>query len=212
MVIALDGPAGSGKSTIAKSLASSMEIEYLDTGAMYRAITLFLINNNIDFDCENMATEIAAIDIDIQGAKTFLNGDDVSSEIRAENINSNISKVAANAAVREKLVALQRKIGSSKDMILDGRDIGTVVFPDADFKFYIDASSDVRARRRVEQNKRLGIEESYELVKDNIERRDEMDKSREIGPLKCADDAIVIDTSNINLEQTINLIKGKMGV
>ncbi len=212
MIIALDGPAGSGKSTIAKSLAKDLNVEYLDTGAMYRAMTLFLLTNNVELTNETAVAEaIADVTIDIDGKRTILNGEDVSSQIRGEDINQNISVVAANGAVRDILVRSQRMIGQSKDMILDGRDIGTVVFPNADFKFYIDASSDVRAKRRVAQNKRLGINESFETIKASIEARDEMDRNREIGPLKCAEDAIVIDTSNINLKQTIAEIKKEMG-
>lgn len=211
MIIALDGPAGSGKSTIAKELAKDLNIEYLDTGAMYRAMTLHLLSNNVDLsDNDAVAKSIESITIDVEGKKTFLNGEDVSSQIRGEDINKNISAVAALGSVRDVLVRSQRQIGQSKDMILDGRDIGTVVFPDADFKFYIDASSDVRAERRVAQNKRLGINESFETIKASIEKRDDMDRSREIGPLKCADDAIVIDTSSINLKQTIVAIKKEM--
>lgn len=212
MIIALDGPAGSGKSTIAKELAKDLNIEYLDTGAMYRAMTLHLLTNNVDLSSDlEVARSIESITIDIEGKKTFLNGEDVSSQIRGEDINKNISAVAALASVRDVLVKSQRLIGQSKDMILDGRDIGTVVFPDADFKFYVDASSDVRAQRRVAQNKRLGINESFETIKASIEKRDEMDRNRAIGPLKCAEDAIVIDTSNINLKQTIAVIKKEMG-
>ncbi len=211
MIIALDGPAGSGKSTIAKELAKSLNIEYLDTGAMYRAMTLHLLNEGVNLDdADAVAKSIADITIDVEGKKTFLNGDDVSSAIRQESINQNISKVAALGAVRDILVKSQRLIGQSKDMILDGRDIGTVVFPDADYKFYIDASSDVRAKRRVAQNRKLGIDESFETIKASIEHRDEMDRNREIGPLKCAEDAIVIDTSDINLKQTIVVIKKEM--
>lgn len=211
MIIALDGPAGSGKSTIAKELAKSLNIEYLDTGAMYRAVTLFLLEQKVNIDDQDaVANAITDITIDVDGKKTFLNGKDVSKDIRQEQINKNISVVAANGAVRDILVKSQRKIGESKDMILDGRDIGTIVFPNADYKFYIDASSDVRAERRVAQNKRLGNNESFETIKANIEHRDEMDRNRKIGPLKCAEDAIVIDTSNINLKQTIAVIKKEM--
>lgn len=211
MIIALDGPAGSGKSTIAKELARDLNIEYLDTGAMYRAMTYYLLTEAVNLDDEQAVSEaIADITIDVDGKKTFLNGIDVSTQIRQERINNNISKVAALAPVREVLVKSQRLIGESKDMILDGRDIGTVVFPNANYKFYIDASSDVRATRRVIQNKKLGINESLETIKKSIENRDEKDRNREIGPLKCAEDAIVIDTSNIDLKQTIALIKKEM--
>ncbi|WOO89267.1 (d)CMP kinase [Mollicutes bacterium LVI A0078] len=212
MIIALDGPAGSGKSTIAKELAKDLQVEYLDTGAMYRAMTLFLLRNNVELtDSEAVANAIKDVIINVDGKETFLNNENVSEQIRSEDINQNISVVAANGAVRDILVKSQRLIGQSKDMILDGRDIGTVVFPNADYKFYIDASSDVRAKRRVSQNKRLGINESFETIKASIENRDEMDRNREIGPLKCADDAIVIDTSNINLKQTIAILKKEMG-
>lgn len=211
MIIALDGPAGSGKSTIAKELAKDLQVEYLDTGAMYRAMTLFLLRNNVELtDGEAVANAIKDVIINVDGKETFLNDENVSKQIRSEDINQNISVVAANGAVRDILVKSQRLIGESKDMILDGRDIGTVVFPNADYKFYIDASSDVRAKRRVNQNKRLGINESFETIKASIENRDEMDRNREIGPLKCADDAIVIDTSNINLKQTIAILKKEM--
>ncbi len=212
MIIALDGPAGSGKSTIAKSLAKELSIEYLDTGAMYRAITLHLLTNEVDLEDETQVLKnIENITINVEGEKTFLNNSDVSSKIRDERVNCNISKVASLASVRNKLVSLQQEIGKNKDMILDGRDIATVVFPNADYKFYIDASSDVRARRRVMQNQELGINESFETIKESIERRDHLDKTREIGPLKCAKDAIVIDTSNLDLVATIDLIKTKMG-
>ncbi len=211
MIIALDGPAGSGKSTIAKELAKDLQVEYLDTGAMYRAMTLFLLRNNVELtDSDAVANAVKDVIINVDGKETYLNDENVSKEIRSEDINKNISVVAANGAVRDILVKSQRLIGESKDMILDGRDIGTVVFPNADYKFYIDASSDVRAKRRVSQNKRLGINESFETIKASIENRDEMDRNREIGPLKCADDAIVIDTSNINLKQTIAILKKEM--
>ncbi len=211
MIVTLDGPAGSGKSSIAKELAKELKIEYLDTGAMYRAITLFLLNQNIDLDDEQSIDDVIEnIEIKINGQKTFLNGVDVTNEIRSEQINKNISKVAAIASVRESLVANQRQIGEDTDLIVDGRDIGTVVFPNAKYKFYIDASSYIRAKRRVAQNKKIGINENFETIKRNIEIRDEMDKNRKIGPLKCAEDAIVIDTSNITLKQTITLIKKEM--
>ncbi len=211
MIIALDGPAGSGKSTIAKQLADKLNIDYLDTGAMYRALTLYMITNNVNLDDQKaVSNSLINIEIDIDGHKTLLNNVDVSDKIRSQYINNNISKVASIKAVRDFLVASQQKIASKKDMILDGRDIGTVVFPDADYKFYINASSEVRARRRVEQNKQLGTYESYEAIKESIEKRDAMDMKREFGPLKCAHDAIIIDTSNIDINETILLITKEM--
>lgn len=208
MIIALDGPAGSGKSTIAKKLANNLGISYLDTGAMYRCITFYLLSNNVDINhVEEVINRLDDINVDIIDNKFYLNGIDVSTKIRSEEVNKNISTVAAIKEVREKLVCLQQEIGKQRDTILDGRDIGSVVFPDADYKFYIDASSEVRAKRRFSQNSKLGETQSLAEIKASIERRDHLDKTRSHGPLVQTEDAILIDTSNMTLNQVIKKIK-----
>lgn len=202
-IIALDGPSGSGKSTIANLLAKKLKISYLNTGSMYRALTLYLLENNIkktdDFD-KNI---LENINIDINKDKVFLNGEDVSKEIRDKEVTENVSWVSSMPEVREYLVEMQRNISNNKSIILDGRDIGTVVFPNAKYKFYLTASSFVRAKRRFDQKE---IAKSFEEIKEDIEKRDYLDSHREISPLKKADDAIEIDSSDLTIAQTIDKI------
>lgn len=202
-IIALDGPSGSGKSTIANLLAKKLKISYLNTGSMYRALTLYLLENNIkktdDFD-KNI---LENINIDINKDKVFLNGKDVSKEIRDKEVTENVSWVSSMPEVREYLVEMQRNISNNKSIILDGRDIGTVVFPNAKYKFYLTASSYVRAKRRFDQKE---IAKSFEEIKEDIEKRDYLDSHREISPLKKADDAIEIDSSDLTISQTIDKI------
>lgn len=206
-IIALDGPSGSGKSTIANLLANKLKISYLNTGSMYRALTLYFLENNIK-KSENIDIKILKkINIDINEDKVFLNGKDVSQEIRDKEVTENVSWVSSIPVVREYLVEMQRKISNNKSIILDGRDIGTVVFPDAKYKFYLDASSFVRAKRRFEQNE---IDKSFEEIKKDIEKRDYLDSHREISPLKKAEDAIEIDSSDLTIDQTIEKILEKM--
>ena len=206
-IIALDGPSGSGKSTIANLLADKLKISYLNTGSMYRALTLYFLENNIK-KSENIDIKILKkINIDINEDKVFLNGKDVSQEIRDKEVTENVSWVSSIPVVREYLVEMQRKISENKSIILDGRDIGTVVFPDAKYKFYLDASSFVRAKRRFEQNE---IDKSFEEIKKDIEKRDYLDSHREISPLKKAEDAIEIDSSDLTIDQTIEKILEKM--
>lgn len=202
-IIALDGPSGSGKSTIANLLAKKLKISYLNTGSMYRALTLYFLKNNIkksdDFD-KNI---LENINIDINKDKVFLNGEDVSKEIRDKEVTENVSWVSSMPEVRKYLVEMQRNISNNKSIILDGRDIGTVVFPNAKYKFYLTASSYVRAKRRFDQNE---IDKSFEEIKEDIEKRDYLDSHREISPLKKADDAIEIDSSDLTIAQTIDKI------
>ncbi|EEB36326.1 cytidylate kinase [Anaerococcus hydrogenalis DSM 7454] len=202
-IIALDGPSGSGKSTIANLLAKKLKISYLNTGSMYRALTLYFLENNIkksdDFD-KNI---LENINIDINKDKVFLNGEDVSKEIRDKEVTENVSWVSSMPEVREYLVEMQRNISNNKSIILDGRDIGTVVFPNAKYKFYLTASSFVRAKRRFDQKE---IDKSFEEIKEDIEKRDYLDSHREISPLKKADDAIEIDSSDLTISQTIDKI------
>lgn len=206
-IIALDGPSGSGKSTIANLLANKLKISYLNTGSMYRALTLYFLENNIK-KSDNIDIKILKkINIDINEDKVFLNGKDVSQEIRDKKVTENVSWVSSIPIVREYLVEMQRNISKNKSIILDGRDIGTVVFPDAKYKFYLDASSFVRAKRRFEQNE---IDKSFEEIKKDIEKRDYLDSHREISPLKKAEDAIEIDSSDLTIDQTIEKILEKM--
>lgn len=206
-IIALDGPSGSGKSTIANLLADKLKISYLNTGSMYRALTLYFLENNIKKSDTIDKKILKKINIDITENKVLLNEKDVSQEIRDKEVTENVSWVSSIPVVREYLVEMQRNISKNKSIILDGRDIGTVVFPDAKYKFYLDASSYVRAKRRFEQNE---IDKSFEEIKKDIEKRDYLDSHREISPLKKAEDAIEIDSSDLTIDQTIEKILEKM--
>ncbi len=215
-IIALDGPAGSGKSTIAKVIAKIFGLTYLDTGAMYRMVALYILENNIDFnnvaDVENILNNIK---VDIIDDKFILNGKDVSLEIRTPEVTKIVSPVSAIKAVRVKLVDLQREISKGKKVILDGRDIGTVVFPNADLKIFLVASPEERAKRRVKDYASKGITEDFETVLKDILERDHTDSTRKESPLKKAEDAIEVDTSFLNIEESVqaisNLIKEKIG-
>lgn len=208
MIIAFDGPAGSGKSTVAKIISEKLGITYLDTGAMYRAVTLYFLENDIDFNDENQVKiNLEKIELEFINDKLYLNNKDVSVQIREKNVNDNVSFVSAIRIVREKMVDLQRKMSGKKSVALDGRDIGTVVFPNADYKFYVTASVDVRARRRYEEELQKGKTNiSFDEVKKSMENRDYIDSNREVTPLKKADDAIEIDTSGMSIEQVLEKI------
>ncbi|MFQ9999030.1 MAG: (d)CMP kinase [Anaerococcus obesiensis] len=206
-IIALDGPSGSGKSTIANILAKKLKISYLNTGSMYRAVTLFFLENNIKKSDKIDIDLLRKINIDIKGDKVFLNEKDVSEKIRNKELTENVSWVSSIFLVRKYLVDMQRKISQNKSIILDGRDIGTVVFPNAKYKFFLVASSEVRAKRRYEQNE---IDKSLEEIQKDIEKRDYLDSHREISPLKKAEDAIEIDSSNLTIDETIEEIINKM--
>lgn len=206
-IIALDGPSGSGKSTIANILAKKLKISYLNTGSMYRALTLYFLENGITNEEQIQLEFLQNIKIDINEDRVFLNGKDVSEEIRNKIVTENVSWVSSIPIVRKYLVDLQRKISENKSIILDGRDIGTVVFPNAKYKFFLVASSEVRAKRRYEQNE---IDKSLEEIQKDIEKRDYIDSHREISPLKKAKDAIEIDSSKLTIDETIDEILGKM--
>lgn len=206
-IIALDGPSGSGKSTIANILAKKLKISYLNTGSMYRALTLYFLENGIKNEDKIDLKLLQNIKIDINEDRVFLNGKDVSDEIRNKIVTENVSWVSSIPLVRKYLVDMQRKISENKSIILDGRDIGTVVFPDAKYKFFLVASSEIRAKRRYEQNE---IDKSLEEIQKDIEKRDYIDSHREISPLKKASDAIEIDSSNLTIDETIDEILGKM--
>ena len=209
--IALDGPAGSGKSTIAKQLSKSLSILYLDTGAMYRACALKAKKLGISSnDEEKVNTFINDIDITVKyvdGAqKTYLDGEDVSTAIRENEISMMASNISAIKSVRLKLVELQREIAKVTDCVLDGRDIGTHVLPNANYKFYVTASLDVRAERRYLELLARGQNVDKDALKKEMEIRDYNDSHREFAPLKQADDAILIDTSNMSIDEVINTV------
>ena len=206
MIIAIDGPAGSGKSTIAKLIAEDLELVYLDTGAMYRLVTLKALNDGILGNLDKIIKMLDNLNIDIKENGFYLDDIDVSEEIRKPVVSENVSDIAAIREVREKMVDLQRKFSESKNVILDGRDIGTVVFPNADVKIFLVADAKERANRRykelVAKGENVRIEEIYE----NILKRDEIDSTRKESPLKKADDAVEVDTTSKNIEEVKNEI------
>ena len=206
MIIAIDGPAGSGKSTIAKLIAEDLELVYLDTGAMYRLVTLKALNDGILGNLDKIIKILDNLNIDIKENGFYLDDIDVSEEIRKPVVSENVSDIAAIREVREKMVDLQRKFSESKNVILDGRDIGTVVFPNADVKIFLVADAKERANRRykelVAKGENVRIEEIYE----NILKRDEIDSTRKESPLKKADNAIEVDTTSKNMEEVKNEI------
>lgn len=211
LIVAIDGPAGSGKSTIAKLIAKKFSFTYIDTGAMYRMITLYLLENNIDFnDLKEIEKVLNSINLDMQGDKFYLNNIDVSTKIREKRINENVSKVASIKIVRENLVNLQRKISNNKNVILDGRDIGTVVFPNAQVKIFLVASPEERARRRHNEFLEKKVDITYDEVLKSLKERDHIDSTREESPLIKADDAIELDTTNLTIEDVINFISDKI--
>ena len=214
--IAIDGFSSCGKSTIAKAISMKYKMRYIDTGAMYRAITLYCIQNNIivngvvnidmlESNLSNINVEFV-YDLKEKMSHTILNQINVEDEIRGIEVSENVSIIAKIQMVREKLVFLQQKIGEQKSVVMDGRDIGTKVFPDAEVKFFITADAEVRAGRRLRELQLKNIEVSFTQVLDNIEMRDSNDTSRKINPLKMAEDAILIDNSQISLEEQSILI------
>ena len=209
--IAIDGPAGAGKSTIAKSIAARKKITYLDTGAMYRAVGLKVYLTNSDMYDENQLSNILDnLDLDIKYVngeqKVFLDGKDVSKDIREHHISKLASDVSAIPACRLKLVDLQRRIAEKSDCVLDGRDIGTYVLPDANVKIFLTASPEVRATRRYKELLAKGQKVEYDKVLSDINERDKNDSSRAFAPLKKADDAVEIDSSDMTIEQVIAVI------
>ena len=213
-IVAVDGPSGTGKGTITKLVAEKFGFQYLDTGAMYRCVTLKLLNEKISIeDTEKIEKILKDIKIELDGDKIYLDGEDVSKRIREEDVTNNVSQVSHIPIVRTSMVELQRRISEGKDVILDGRDIGTNVFPNAEVKIYLDASTEERAKRRFKQNQEKGIDIPFEEVKKNIEFRDNNDKNSTVGALKKADDAVYIDTTKLSIKQVerkvIKIIKKK---
>lgn len=216
MIVAIDGPAGAGKGCVTKQVGKRLGLLNIDTGAMFRCVTLNVLQEGIKVEEENKMKEVLdKIDIDLkESGEVFLNGKDVSKQIREDRVNHMVSPVSVIPIVREKLLELQRKMAQGKNIIMEGRDIGTVVFPNADVKIYLDASAEERARRRVKQNQENGIESSYEEVLKSIIERDTKDINRQIAPLKQAEDAIYLDSTNMSVEETaneiVNLIQKKL--
>jgi cytidylate kinase len=210
--IAIDGPAGAGKSSIAKALSKRLGYIYIDTGAMYRAVALFFVENNISDGADSRIESLLdKLEISIKyedGAqKVILNGEDVTDKLRLEEIGKLASKFSAIGSVREKLVALQRKLAQKENVVMDGRDIGTVVLPNADLKIYLSASSKVRAKRRyLELLEKGHTDLDINEIEDEIIKRDEADMNREISPLKQADDAYYLDSSDMTLEEVVSKI------
>jgi cytidylate kinase len=210
IIIAIDGPAGSGKSTTAKIVAEKLGYVYIDTGAMYRAVTLSCIENNTPIDDESVSKVVDNVQIELVqseiGQRTILNGKDVSDDIRRPDVTKLVSPVSAMAYVREKLVTQQREMGKSGGVVMDGRDIGTVVFPQAELKIYLVASIRARAERRLKELQNKGFDSSVETIEEQILARDKYDSTRDISPLMKADDAIEIDTSNITISEQTKII------
>ena len=204
-IVAIDGPAGAGKSTIAKLVAQRIGADYIDTGAMYRAVALKLFRTGTDYkDPEALQAMLDGMDVDFSEGHTILDGEDVSGLIRTPEISALASPSSGIPAVRYKLTALQQAMGKRKSIVMDGRDIGTVVFPDADFKFFLTASADERARRRTEEMRAKGQEADFETIRADIIQRDYQDSHREFRPLKKAEGAVEIDSTDMSIESVVD--------
>jgi CMP/dCMP kinase len=222
LVIAIDGPAGTGKSSVSRGLARSLSARYLDTGAMYRIVTLAVLRAGVDLS-DTPAIELSAADIPVSVGydpdedRAYLDAEDVSREIRGDAVTRAVSAVSAVPAVRARLVGLQRELAAGPDsVVVEGRDIGTVVLPDADVKIFLTASPEERARRRNDQNVASGLGDDYEAVLADVKRRDHLDSTRAVSPLRAADDASVVDSSDMTEAQVIahllKLVEERAGV
>lgn len=208
MIIAIDGPAGSGKGTIASLVSKKLNLVNIDTGATYRCVALETIKEKVGLEETDKIIEISKnIDIKLtEDSRVFLNDEEVTNRIREKDVTKIVSEVSSIEKVRENLVTLQRNMAKGKNVIMEGRDITTVVFPNADYKFYLDASIDERVKRRTIQNKEKGIEMSIKEIKDNIEKRDYNDMHKKVGALKKTNEQIYIDTSNMTIDEVVNEI------
>jgi CMP/dCMP kinase len=217
LVVAIDGPAGTGKSSVSKGLAQALGARYLDTGAMYRIVTLAVLRAGVDpADADAVATIASAVRLSVDGDRYFLAGEDVSVEIRGDEVTRAVSAVSAVPAVRAGLVGLQREMAEGPgSVVVEGRDIGTVVLPDAPVKIFLTASAETRARRRNDQNVASGLADDYEGVLADVRRRDHLDSTRAVSPLRAAPDAVVVDTSDMSEAQVIahllELVRQKSG-
>lgn len=207
VVIAIDGPAGAGKSTVSKRVAEILGLVYLDTGAMYRAFTLYVLEQKIPLeDIEKIRESLENFFIEMKDDRVFINGVDVTRKIRNDTVTDTVSYISSLDFVRKKMVELQRNISENKDIVAEGRDIGTVVFPDTRYKFYLDASFEERARRRLYDQKSGLSTQDLSVMADKIRKRDAYDSSRLVSPLKRADDAYYIDSTNMSIEEVCNTI------
>lgn len=213
MIVAIDGPAGSGKGTVTKEIAKRMGLINLDTGATYRCVALASLKHGIKLEEEDkIVSLIDDLDIEFKYDKddfirVFLNGEEVTSEIRSFEVNKIVSPISSIVRVRLKMVDLQRKMAEGKDVIMEGRDIGTYVFPNADVKIYLDADVEERAKRRFKENQEKGIDVAFEDVLENIKKRDENDKHKEIGSLKIAEDAVIVDSTKLSIEEMVDVVE-----
>lgn len=213
--IAIDGPAGAGKSTIAKKIAHDLKCIYIDTGAMYRSVGYYCLQNHINYQNEEVVCELLndmhiTLKTSEAGQQIYLNGNDVSQSIRTDEVASAASKVATYGPVRSELVKRQQEMAKSQSIVMDGRDIGTVVLPFATLKIFLTASVDERAQRRYKEYVEKGMDVSLEDLKEEIKARDAQDSERKISPLKKADDAVEIDTTHMEIEEIIETIKSKL--
>lgn len=212
MVITIDGAAGVGKTTTAKKLARMLGFRYLDTGAMYRAITYFFIQHQVDIESKNMViSSLDTLNLDVsfpidRPTKIVLDGEDISEDIRKKVVTNRVSQVSAIEDVRKKMVKIQKEIVSDGNFVVEGRDIGTVVFPNAEHKFFLVADYDTRAKRRLKDFYSVNEELDLSDIKNDLIRRDEHDKNRKLSPLKKAEDAVVIDTSNCSIDEQVESI------
>ncbi|KAA0926275.1 (d)CMP kinase [Rhodococcus sp. IEGM 1401] len=209
LVVAMDGPSGTGKSSVSRRLASALEASYLDTGAMYRVATVWVLRSGVEpTDADAVAKAVAALPLEIGkdplSETVLLDGEDVSGEIRGDAVTKAVSAVSAVPAVRELLVQMQRDLASSSTrIVVEGRDIGTVVLPDADVKVFLTASPEARAERRNKQNIEQGRDDDYESVLADVQRRDHADSTRAVSPLRPAEDSVIVDTSELDLDGVI---------
>lgn len=218
LIIAIDGYSSSGKSTFAKAIAKELNYIYIDSGAMYRAVTLYCIRRGFikdgDINLAGIVSELKDINIefaynpDIDDYETFLNSENVEREIRGLDVSAQVSRISQIHQVRSRMVELQRQTGLSKGVVMDGRDIGTVVFPDADLKIFMTALADIRAKRRYNELKGKGIDVNFEDIRNNIVARDITDENRDISPLRRADDAVILDNSKMTVEEQMVWIRG----
>jgi cytidylate kinase len=217
LIIAIDGYSSCGKSTFARAIAEELNYIYIDSGAMYRTVTLYCMRRNFigngGVNTEGILSELNDINIDFvynsdtNIYETFLNSENVETEIRSMEVSAHVSRISQVPEVRSRLVELQREIGASRGIVMDGRDIGTVVFPDADIKIFMTATADIRAKRRFDELKEKGILIDFEEIKRNIIARDIADENRDISPLRRADDAVILDNSRMNVGEQMSWVK-----